>query len=78
MRAGIVMKYCNGATFNGLKVSGGFNVGVDMEDCNEISFNHDTIIDVGVPQVAKGTKKVGRNEVCPCGSNKKYKHCHGK
>jgi preprotein translocase subunit SecA len=23
------------------------------------------------------TDKVGRNEVCPCGSGKKYKHCHG-
>ena len=22
-------------------------------------------------------KKVGRNELCPCGSGKKYKHCHG-
>ncbi len=22
--------------------------------------------------------KVGRNDPCPCGSNKKYKHCHGK
>jgi preprotein translocase subunit SecA len=22
--------------------------------------------------------KVGRNEECPCGSGKKYKHCHGK
>jgi preprotein translocase subunit SecA len=21
--------------------------------------------------------KVGRNEPCPCGSQKKYKHCHG-
>ncbi|MCB1652485.1 MAG: SEC-C domain-containing protein, partial [Pseudomonadales bacterium] len=21
--------------------------------------------------------KVGRNEACPCGSGKKYKHCHG-
>jgi len=21
--------------------------------------------------------KVGRNEACPCGSSKKYKHCHG-
>lgn len=28
-------------------------------------------------QVASG-KKVGRNEPCPCGSGKKYKHCHGK
>ncbi|MDX1975345.1 MAG: preprotein translocase subunit SecA [Rickettsiales bacterium] len=23
------------------------------------------------------TPKVGRNEPCPCGSGKKYKHCHG-
>jgi len=22
--------------------------------------------------------KVGRNETCPCGSGKKYKHCHGR
>jgi preprotein translocase subunit SecA len=21
--------------------------------------------------------KVGRNEPCPCGSGRKYKHCHG-
>ena len=21
--------------------------------------------------------KVGRNELCPCGSGKKFKHCHG-
>ena len=26
----------------------------------------------------KSEKKVGRNEKCPCGSGKKYKHCHGK
>jgi preprotein translocase subunit SecA len=24
------------------------------------------------------TQKVGRNDPCPCGSGKKYKHCHGK
>ena len=23
-------------------------------------------------------KKVGRNDPCPCGSGKKFKHCHGK
>ena len=23
-------------------------------------------------------RKIGRNERCPCGSGKKYKHCHGK
>jgi len=26
----------------------------------------------------RNTGKVGRNEPCPCGSGKKYKHCHGK
>ena len=25
----------------------------------------------------KPEKKVGRNEKCPCGSGKKFKHCHG-
>jgi preprotein translocase subunit SecA len=26
---------------------------------------------------SKSEKKVGRNEKCPCGSGKKFKHCHG-
>jgi preprotein translocase subunit SecA len=25
----------------------------------------------------RGDRKVGRNEPCPCGSGKKFKHCHG-
>jgi preprotein translocase subunit SecA len=29
-----------------------------------------------IPFVREG-RKVGRNEPCPCGSGKKYKHCHG-
>ena len=46
--------------------------------------------DDGAPQRAAGTQqgpnpvqvrrtgeKIGRNEPCPCGSGKKYKHCHG-
>jgi uncharacterized protein YecA (UPF0149 family) len=24
-----------------------------------------------------GMEKVGRNDLCPCGSGKKYKRCHG-
>jgi preprotein translocase subunit SecA len=27
--------------------------------------------------VVRDTRKIGRNEPCPCGSGKKYKHCHG-
>ncbi|TAK75633.1 MAG: preprotein translocase subunit SecA [Gammaproteobacteria bacterium] len=26
----------------------------------------------------RSTPKVGRNDSCPCGSGKKYKHCHGR
>jgi len=28
--------------------------------------------------VAAAVPKVGRNDPCPCGSGKKYKHCHGR
>ena len=28
--------------------------------------------------LADAVPRVGRNDVCPCGSGKKYKHCHGK
>lgn len=28
--------------------------------------------------IRRETPKVGRNEPCPCGSGKKYKHCHGR
>ncbi len=28
--------------------------------------------------VVRTEKKVGRNDPCPCGSGKKYKHCHGR
>ncbi|TGG92733.1 preprotein translocase subunit SecA [Natronospirillum operosum] len=30
------------------------------------------------PATASAVPKVGRNEPCPCGSGKKYKHCHGR
>jgi preprotein translocase subunit SecA len=29
------------------------------------------------PQDPATWGKIGRNEACPCGSGKKYKHCHG-
>jgi preprotein translocase subunit SecA len=30
-----------------------------------------------VQTIVRSEKKVGRNDPCPCGSGKKYKHCHG-
>ncbi len=32
----------------------------------------------GKAQTVRVAEKVGRNDPCPCGSGKKYKHCHGK
>ena len=31
----------------------------------------------GAPAAVAEVPRVGRNEPCPCGSGKKYKHCHG-
>ncbi len=31
-----------------------------------------------VETIRRVEDKIGRNDLCPCGSGKKYKHCHGK
>ena len=41
----------------------------NQEEKKEVTNNKDTSL--------KEEKKVGRNEKCPCGSGKKFKHCHG-
>jgi preprotein translocase subunit SecA len=41
----------------------------NQEEKKEATNNNDTNL--------KEEKKVGRNEKCPCGSGKKFKHCHG-
>ncbi len=37
-----------------------------------------TVLDDSTVQASNAIPRVGRNEPCPCGSGKKYKHCHGK
>ena len=37
-----------------------------------------TVLDDSTVQASNAVPRVGRNEPCPCGSGKKYKHCHGK
>jgi preprotein translocase subunit SecA len=32
---------------------------------------------LGFSPVVRDGPKVGRNDPCPCGSGKKFKHCHG-
>jgi preprotein translocase subunit SecA len=46
----------------------------EEEDGSGIDIHHQTAPQA--PFVREG-RKVGRNEPCPCGSGKKYKHCHG-
>ena len=48
---------------------------------DEIATNDPTRQDTREPQrpepLVRQEKKVGRNDLCPCGSGKKYKNCHG-
>ena len=43
---------------------------VDLMNQGNIPINSNTLL--------KRSKKVGRNEKCPCGSGLKYKFCHGR
>lgn len=38
----------------------------------------DVVRQLGLDFPTRETRKVGRNDPCPCGSGKKYKKCHGK
>lgn len=49
---------------------------VDEEDA--FAVNEEPVAKVKLQPVVNSGPKVGRNEVCPCGSGKKYKQCHGK
>jgi len=42
-----------------------------------LSQSHSNTQERSRPQPVTVDKKVGRNDPCPCGSGKKYKHCHG-
>ncbi len=46
---------------------------LEKENASDISFNKDDS-----QKSPLKSKKVARNDPCPCGSGKKYKHCHGK
>ncbi|MER2603902.1 MAG: preprotein translocase subunit SecA, partial [Candidatus Competibacter phosphatis] len=48
----------------------------ESEDDGSGAEMHPHLEQTHAPFVRDG-RKVGRNEPCPCGSGKKYKHCHG-
>ena len=43
-----------------------------------LSQSHSDTQEKSKPEPVRVEKKVGRNDLCPCGSGKKYKNCHGK
>ena len=44
----------------------------------ELELMYDGKIPIMVQERVKWPKKIGCNELCPCGSGKKYKRCHGR
>ena len=61
----------------------------DLENIGEVQYQHADPSSAGtsaeedpsnaskLKPIVNAVPKVGRNEACPCGSGKKYKHCHG-
>jgi preprotein translocase subunit SecA len=48
------------------------------DEVHNVQYQHGDADDSeAVAEQAQG-QKVGRNDPCPCGSGKKYKHCHGR
>ncbi len=52
---------------------------VEQQDNKTAKAQHQSAeTDITKQPIQRQSKKIGRNEPCPCGSGKKYKQCHGK
>ena len=58
----------------------------DLGQLRDVQYQHgnpdeqessDNVVNVANSPIMNAGPKVGRNDPCPCGSGKKYKHCHG-
>jgi len=50
----------------------------DVESTSDVAVVEDERVAAGAAAaLAAGMPRVGRNDPCPCGSGKKFKHCHG-
>ena len=49
----------------------------ERQQQTDIALIHDNQSMLNDAQVSQPEQKIGRNQICPCGSGKKYKHCHG-
>jgi preprotein translocase subunit SecA len=56
-------------------------LGVKMEfrhsDASQVELDDQQDVAIAESPRTRDQRKVGRNEICPCGSGKKFKHCHG-
>ena len=52
--------------------------GVESESSSKEDIENQGASRGAKPKPVHVGEKIGRNEPCPCGSGKKYKHCHGK
>ncbi len=51
-----------------------------ISNMSTLHASHEEVFDGATsaePNAPQGGTKVGRNDPCPCGSGKKFKHCHG-
>jgi preprotein translocase subunit SecA len=53
------------------------NVQYHHADYDEVLAQSEQTASGQTPFVRAG-QKIGRNDPCPCGSGRKYKHCHGR
>ena len=49
------------------------NQKIEQPKTNGLAINHNP-----EKEMPSNWKNTGRNEKCPCGSGKKFKHCHGR
>ena len=50
----------------------------EYDEAQDFASAEAAAIETGTVPAADAYPKVGRNDPCPCGSGKKYKHCHGR
>jgi len=59
-----------------------FTLMMGNKDVTELAFANASLVPAATadrdPKNPASWGKIGRNEDCPCGSGKKYKHCHGR
>lgn len=49
-----------------------------LQQQQQLSHVDDETVEAAELATQSGERKVGRNDLCPCGSGKKYKQCHGR